>query len=471
MNSTWDLVTLSYFSPKTWLNASYVYRVVGLFSAWRESSFLLQFGEAIGALLISLVFIFGPFISTGLIGVWLIAITGYWGILTLSDPERPGFSPIHLLVFIYWGISAVAVALSPVKMAAFSGFVKLTLYLVFFVFCARILRSPRLTNYLITVVLGIGLVVGCYGIRQQIFGVEQLATWNDPTSELAQATRVYSYLGNPNLLSAYLLPSIALGIAAFFVWQGLAPKLLAITITLVNTACLYFTGSRGGWIAMLALMATFLLLFFVWFKNNLSPFWRKWLLPLVFAVLGGLMFAAIISIDSLRLRVMSIFMGREDSSNNFRMNVWMAVLDMIRDRPLIGIGPGNDAFNKIYPLYMSPKYSALSSYSVLLETAVETGLIGLSIFIWLIVVTVNQGVRQIQQLRDQNNPYGMWLIAAIAAMAGLMAQGLFDTVWYRPQVNTLWWFLVALIASQYQPKQQENAKNNIDSESIFVVNK
>ena len=194
------------------------------------------------------------------------------------------------------------------------------------------------------------------------------------------------------------------------------------------------------------------MLLFVWLKNNLSPFWRKWLLPLVFGILGGLMFAAIVSVDSLRIRVMSIFMGRQDSSNNFRINVWMAVLDMIRDRPLIGLGPGNSAFNKIYPLYMSPKYSALSAYSVLLETAVETGLIGLSIFIWLLVITVNQGVQQIQHLRDQNNPAGMWLIAAIAAMAGLMAQGLFDTVWYRPQVNTLWWFLVALIASQYQPK-------------------
>ena len=191
----------------------------------------------------------------------------------------------------------------------------------------------------------------------------------------------------------------------------------------------------------------------------------------MFAVLGGLMFAAIMSVDSLRIRVMSIFMGRGDSSNNFRINVWMAVLDMIRDRPLIGIGPGNSAFNKIYPLYMSPKYSALSAYSVLLETAVETGLIGLSIFVWLIMVTVNQGVRQIQHLRDKNNAYGMWLMAAIAAMAGLMAQGLFDTVWYRPQVNTLWWFLVALIASQYQPKTKENTSNTVDSESMFVANK
>jgi len=43
--------------------------------------------------------------------------------------------------------------------------------------------------------------------------------------------------------------------------------------------------------------------------------------------------------------------GRADSSNNFRINVWAAVVEMIRDRPILGIGPGNTAFNKIYPLY------------------------------------------------------------------------------------------------------------------------
>ncbi|MEA5534028.1 IctB family putative bicarbonate transporter [Crocosphaera sp. XPORK-15E] len=470
MNSTWDQITLSYFSAKTWLNASYVYRIVGLFSQWRQGSFLLQWGEAIGALLLSIVFLFSPFVTTGLIGVWLAAITAYWVLLTVSDTQKPGLTPIHLLVFVYWGISAVAVAFSPVKAAAFAGFIKLTLYLIFFAFSARILRSPRLTNWLISVILGIGLLVSSYGVRQQIFGVEQLATWNDPTSEFANATRVYSYLENPNLLSSYILPAIAFSISALFVWKGLLPKVLAATMVMVNIACLYFTGSRGGWIAIMALFVAFFLLFFVWFKNNLSPFWRKWLLPVVFGSLGGLLFVAIISVDPLRGRVMSIFAGRQDSSNNFRMNVWMAVIEMIRDRPLIGIGPGNSAFNKIYPLYMSPKYSALSSYSVLLETAVETGFIGLSIFVWLIVVTVNQGVQQIQRLRDTNNPHAFWIIAAIAAMAGLLAQGMFDTVWYRPQVNTLWWFLVALIASQYQPKSKDNVVDTIDETEFLTVN-
>jgi putative inorganic carbon (HCO3(-)) transporter len=122
---------------------------------------------------------------------------------------------------------------------------------------------------------------------------------------------------------------------------------------------------------------------------------------------------------------------------------------MIRDRPIIGIGPGNSAFNKIYPLYMSPKYSALSAYSIYLEISVETGLIGFFSFLWFLIVTVSQGVREIIALRKSLNLQGFWVMAAIAGMSGLLVHGFVDTVWYRPQISTLWWFLVAVIASQY----------------------
>ena len=174
--------------------------------------------------------------------------------------------------------------------------------------------------------------------------------------------------------------------------------------------------------------------------------------------------------EPLRNRVTSIFVGRGDSSNNFRINVWTAVIQMIRDRPILGIGPGNVAFNKVYPLYMRPRYSALSAYSVLLEITVESGFIGLMTFLWLLTVTFNQGFVELKSLRDgqamesisqgevvnQNSPIsnlksseGFWLMAAIATLAGMMAHGFVDTVWYRPEVNMLWWLMVAIIASYY----------------------
>lgn len=452
MNSVWERLTLSDLPLYQWRGSSYLYRLVGPLQAWRQSSRLMQWADPIGTLLISLLFGLAPFASRTLVLILLVACAAYWVLLTLSDDTKTGLTPIHLLILLYWGISTVATALSPVKKEAFLGWGKLTLFLLLFALMARVLRSPRLRSWLITLYLHVALIVSVYGLRQWFFGAAQLATWVDAESSLSKTTRVYSYLGNPNLLAAYLLPAIALSLAAIWAWRGWVPKALAIIMFVINSACLVLTFSRGGWIGFVAIIFTFLLLLFYWWSVHLPRFWRTWSLPLVIGSLAGVLILAVIFVEPLRDRVFSIFAGREDSSNNFRINVWTGVINMIRDRPLIGSGPGNDAFNKIYPLYqVSPRYTALSAYSILLEIAVEIGLIGLGCFLWLLTVTFNLGLQQLGRLRAVAGREGFWLMGAIAGMVGLLSHGLFDTVWYRPQVNTLWWLVVALIASYYKP--------------------
>ncbi|MFB8788478.1 MAG: hypothetical protein U7123_06420 [Potamolinea sp.] len=84
-----------------------------------------------------------------------------------------------------------------------------------------------------------------------------LATWVDPESSSVGLTRVYSYLGNPNLLAGYLIPAVALSLAALFTWQRLLPKALALTMVIVNSACLVLTFSRAGWIGFVVSVIVF----------------------------------------------------------------------------------------------------------------------------------------------------------------------------------------------------------------------
>jgi putative inorganic carbon (HCO3(-)) transporter len=413
----------------------------------------MQQADLIGTLLAIAVFAFAPFVSTTLIGVLLVACAGFWVLLTLSDESGTGLTPIHLLVLLYWGIAVIATAASPVRMDALSGLIKLTLYLLLFVLLAKVLRSPRLRSLLITGYLLTALVVSVGGIRQWFFGAAALATWVDAESTLAGTTRVYSYLGNPNLLAAYLVPASMLSAAATFAWKGWLPKALAVVMTLVNSACLVLTFSRGGWIAFVVAGFVLMILLVYWYSVYLPRFWRPLAIPIVLGVSTAFVVVAVFSVDQLRDRFLSIFAGREDSSNNFRLNVWAAVQNMIRDRPILGIGPGNEAFNRVYPRYQRAGYTALSAYSVFLEILVETGFVGLSCFIWLLLVTLNQGLLQLRRLRKFASPEGFWLMAAIATVCGMLAHGLVDTVWYRPQVSTLWWLMVALIASYYMPSR------------------
>ncbi|MGL5795153.1 MAG: IctB family putative bicarbonate transporter [Waterburya sp.] len=449
MKSAWSTIMLSKPQLHQWQQGSYLYRLVGWLSDCRQGSWLLQWSEAIGACLISLVFLLAPFVSTSMIGVLLIAVSAYWILITVSASTKIILTPIHILVFLYWCIAAIATAFSPVKSAALSGFFTLTIYLGLFALGSQILRSSRWCNWIITSYLLTALLVSGYGIRQQFFGVQQLATWNDPKSALAHDTRVYSYLGNPNLLGSYLLAAIALSVAVIFIWRGWIQKTLAVIMVMIDSACLYFTDSRGAWLAMAVLIGVLLLLFYYWWREFLPRFWRIWLLPLVFGSLAGMFVVAFISLEPLRLRLMSIFAGREDSSNNFRINVWEACFKIIKDYPLIGIGPGNNAFNQIYPRYMNSRYPALSAYSVYLEHIVEMGYIGFGCFLWLLAVTFNHGVRQLARLRQSRNIRGIYLLGAIAAAASLAFHGFVDTVWYRPQINTVWWLMLAIIASFY----------------------
>lgn len=458
MYSLWQRLTLSDLSIDKWVDASYLHRWVGSLQSWRQQSWLIQWGDEIGAILTSLVFVLSPFVpslpglSTETIALLLGGVAAFWVLLTLADNRGGGITPIHVTLLVFWGISAISTGLSPAKDAALRGLNLVTLYLLLFVMLARLCRSSRIRNWLIAIYLHTALVIGVYGVNQSIYGAKQLATWVDAESTLAKTTRVYSYIRNPNELAAYLLPAIAFSVAAFFVWRGWLRKTLAILMVVVNTYCLQATYCRGAWVGAFVGMIVGAALVYYWLRPKLPKFWRSWGLPLVLGGILAVSAIAMLLIPILRDRVLSIFIGSKDSSNNVRIQVWAAVNRMIHDRPILGIGPGDRVFKKIYPVYqVGPRFDALGAYSIFLETIVEIGYVGLACLMWVILVTFNCGVQGLTRLRQANDPQAFWLMAAIVSMVATLCQGAVDTVWYRPAVQTLWWLTIGIIASFYQP--------------------
>lgn len=443
----WQQMTLSTIPWEQWRQHSFLGQLVGLLQAWQRGSKLWPWVQGLGAFLVALTLVIAPFVPSGMIGVILAAGGLFWGLWSLSTPAETRFSSVHVLVLGYWCVLAVATAFSPVKAAALQGLIKFTLYVLFFALSERVMRSSRWRSGMISVYLLAALVVSVYAIRQWIFGADALATWTDPNSELANTTRVYSYLGNPNLLAGYLLPAIPLSLAAVFAWRGWLPKLLAVVMLGLNASSLIFTFSRGGWLGLVVSLSVLAVFLLYWLLPLLPRFWQFWAFPMLIGGLAVVVIGAVILVPAVRTRVLSIFAERNDSSNNFRINVWAAVQEMIRDRPIIGIGPGNEAFNKVYPLYQRPGYTALSAYSIFLELLVEAGAIGLATFVWFLLTTFNQAWHTLNHLRTIRHPDGFWLMAAVATMFGMLTHGLVDTIWYRPEVATLWWLMVAIVAS------------------------
>jgi putative inorganic carbon (hco3(-)) transporter len=458
MYSFWQRLTLSDLSLDRIVDASYVHRWVGSLQSWRKQSWLMQWGDEIGAILTSLIFIVSPFeksipgLSTETVGLLMIAVAAFWILLTVSDERTGGVTPIHVTILAFWAVSAISTGLSPVRAAAIEGLSKLSVYLLLFVMLARLCRSTRIRNWLIAIYLNVAFIVSGYGVHQSIYGAKQLGNWVDAESTLAKTTRVYSYLNNPNLLAGYLLPAIAFSIAAFFIWKGGIQKTLAVVMVVVDTYCFFVTYGRGAWIGMAIGVLVAAGLVYYWLRPQLPKFWRSWGFLIVLGVILGISGLAVLAIPILRDRVLSIFSGSKDSSNNVRLEVWKAVPKMIHDRPILGFGPGDRVFKKIYPIYQtSPRFGATGAYSVFLETIVEVGYIGFVCLLWLIAVTANCGIEGLKRLRQNGDTQAFWLMAAIVSIVATLAQGATDTVWYRPEIQTLWWLTVGIVASFYQP--------------------
>jgi len=73
-----------------------------------------------------------------------------------------------------------------------------------------------------------------------------------------------------------------------------------------------------------------------------------------------LLLLALLFVEPVRDRVFSIFAGRGIAVIT-SASIWAAVVEMIRDRPILGIGPGTVKFTL---LYQRPRFNALSAYSI-----------------------------------------------------------------------------------------------------------
>jgi putative inorganic carbon (HCO3(-)) transporter len=323
---------------------------------------------------------------------------------------------------------------------------KLIVYIVaYFLFTAIFQQSTSRKAVTVAALLSTAVIVVLYGLYQYATGVQPLATWEDPTVE-TQGVRIFSSLKNPNLLAGYLVPLVPLAAgmcaAAFCKKQKLLGA-VALGITLLLTVGTVLTGSRGGYIGLFAGLAVIIYMVFssIW---RSQPSKRGWILLACMCLpLAALVLHFVPAFDQ---RLSSIFAGREHSSNSYRMNVWIASFAMLKQNWWLGVGPGNKAFVKAYGLYMMSKFDALGTYCVLLEVAVEAGVVALASFVLLLVGVLARA--HICFWSRESDPVEKWVVGASgAALIAMMAHGVFDTVFYRPQVQFIFWLLVAIMAT------------------------
>lgn len=424
--------------------------------AQQRVGWLGQHLELIAGLMLCALMAWLPQISRAGLTLMITASGLLWLLWALRTKPGP-LGVINGWLLAVLAVAVVATGFSPVPLAAFKGLMKLVSYLGVYALMHQLLtRAPIWWDRITAALLAGSLLTSVIGIRQ-LYGDAggALARWSDANSVAQGTVRIYSSLDNPNLLGGYLLPILPLAAVAVLRWPGWPRRLYALAAFGLGVVALVLTYSRGAWMGMVVSLALLGLLLSLRYTRSWPPLWRR-LLPIVLLGGGALALVVLITqVEPLRVRVMSLVAGREDSSNNFRMNVWTSVRKMIEDRPFIGIGPGNTIFNLIYPLYQQPKFNALSAYSIPLEWLVEAGVPGLITGAGLFLTAMVRGLRQWRS----SGPLVLPSLAAVAAFAGLAIQGLTDTIFFRPEVQLIALFSLATLAA---------SRPGIASDSRFV---
>ena len=362
--------------------------------------------------------------------------------------EKLEATKAEIWLLAYFMIVVVSLAGSSLFMLSLKGFMKTFIYLGFYVSIAHFLKNNK--DKIFPIFLTIGLCIsfeGIMGFLQNFAHVEEISTWQDVSKLNPEEvmTRVYGTLKpyNPNLLGGYFvagIPALYAVTAAFLTDKKYKSGIIAGIFALISSAALFLTGCRGSYIGMLVILGgTFLV--------SAKYLWQNYK-AIYISIVGAciaLITSAIIMSASLRARVLSMFAMRQDSSNSFRFNVYQSSFNMFKDNWLLGIGCGNRNFREIYGLYMRTGFDALSAYNIFLEIAVESGIFALIAFLCFIITTIGDGIKII--LKSDNIKQVIYLSAAVISICALMIHGLVDTVFFRPQLQFIFWTMAAVVST------------------------
>ena len=417
-----------------------------------KNSFILSNLDYLITAVCSLVFISSLFASSAVIGIFIWLSFALFLVKILLEDYRISVDFTDVLILVWFFAMFLSTAFASLLPQSLWGLSKMVTYLMFYCVMKHLISEDfRRGYYFIFLLCAVISFESLYVIHQNFVGVEEISGWQDTSHLNAEQvlTRVYGTLQpfNPNLLAGYLLSGFPILAGGFFSLLKVKRYRMSFVVLLMLVCCalgILFSGCRGAYVGLLVEFVVLFAVFsyFVWNDFRDKKYLKKvWIASVLISIFGVIFLVA--SSEALQARIMSIFAMREDSSNSFRMNVYQSSFRMFLDNFWVGIGIGNKVFREIYGLYMRSGFDALGAYSVFLETAVETGIIGLSTLLafigFMIVSAVKNLVAKIVSFSDK-----ILFALILTGVVGMMTHGFVDTIWFRPQVQVLFWFMSAL---------------------------
>ena len=271
-----------------------------------------------------------------------------------------------------------------------------------------------------------GVAVAVIGLAQYAFNLN-LITAEEGTR------RLRSVYGSPNNVGLFLgrvfpiaLACALLGAGRRRAWYGFALIPIVAAIVLSQSRGAIFLGVPAAILAI-GLLAG-----------------GRW----VWAAIGTLVVGALAAIPFLNSPRIQALLGGE-GTQVFRIALWRSALNMIREHPILGVGPDNFlyAYRDRYMLPEAWQESFLSHpHNVALDFAARLGLMGLGAFMWVQIAFWRVAYSVLREARrsliiDRR----ALIIGLMASMIDFLMHGLVDAAYFVVDLAFVFMLTLALV--------------------------
>jgi putative inorganic carbon (HCO3(-)) transporter len=287
----------------------------------------------------------------------------------------------------------------------------------------------------------------CSAVMVALVGLVQYFVLGDVITAEGGMRRLRSIYGSPNNVGLYLGRALPLMLAVVF-FGGKNPAqnrigaflrdlfgsrrrwLYALACAPVGAALL-LSLSRGA--IVLGIPAALLLLGVLG-----GPRWRR-------ATIVVLLIGVVALIPLLRTPRFAGMFDLSGGTTGFRLSLWHSAWGMIRDYPLLGVGPDNFlyAYRTRYVLPTAwEEFNLAHPHNVVMDIASRLGVLGLVVFVGLQVTFW----RKVWPLRGDAYPEARALaLGVMASMADFLAHGMVDASYFVIDLAFVFCFSLALV--------------------------
>jgi putative inorganic carbon (HCO3(-)) transporter len=278
-------------------------------------------------------------------------------------------------------------------------------------------------------------VLAGFGVAGIVVGVANsvvvIAALRAHTYDVTQTPPVVIYT-TANALALFLGPLIAVAASLFLHGTSRELRIGSGVFLLVAVPSMLLSFSRGGYLAMAAVAVGLAL-----------SHRRRWLLLAGLVVAGGLVSAIPPIFHRISIEFQNVggttFFGRAG-----RLELWSATLKMLSHYPIFGAGLSGFA-ERIGPYWNANHPERfIDPHNIVLNFWVETGLLGLFAFAWLLVVVFRISW---QGWKKSDSDWRPIFLGVLLAMVAIVVHGLVDVPYFKNDLSLLFWALAGIAAA------------------------